>query len=40
LIFASLYQDKEVKEKVNTTEEDTLIDSGPEISGIYSNDRL
>jgi len=38
LIFASLYQDKEVRDKAKATEEDTFKDSGLEISDIYSNE--
>jgi hypothetical protein len=38
LIFASLYQDKEVKKKSMINEENTFKHLVPEISGLYSND--
>jgi hypothetical protein len=38
LIFASLYQDKEDRKKVNTNEGETYKDSVLELIDIYSND--
>jgi hypothetical protein len=40
LIFASLYQDKEVKEKSKISEEITIESSLVEISGLYSCEGL
>jgi hypothetical protein len=38
LIFASLYQDKENRKKVNTNEEEAYKDCVLELPDIYSND--
>jgi hypothetical protein len=39
LIFASWYQDKEDRKRVNTNEEEAYKDSVLELLDIYSNDR-
>jgi hypothetical protein len=39
LIFASLYQDKEDREKVNANEGEVYKDSVLELLGIYSRER-